>query len=312
MASGIALVAVGSAALTGCAGASADDSTAVAMRTVDSEFGEVSLPVDPQNALGFYTTDVDMLITLGIPLADRQPIRGDGYSAFPSFFPQEQLAGVETFANYPEYNYEAVLTTQPDLILNGLGYDAEAVERLAQIAPTYSINAFTGADWRVTFKTIAEALDRVDEYEAWTATYQARVDEVKAKIAAAGISPVVAPVAYSDGQINTSCYGVACLVFADLGLTILPAADSTEGTDYSLEQLDQLADIDVAFSTSTPEGIAAGEDPFAELAGNTVWKQLPFVANDQIHLHDLEMIYGSPSGQMAFLDVVEQALVPQG
>jgi len=306
----VAVLAAGAIALSGCASASADGTSDAQMRTVDSEFGEVSLPVDPQKALGFYTTDVDILITLGIPLADRQPIRGEGYAEFPSFFPQEELEGVETFANFPDYNYEEVLKTAPDLILNGLGYDDEAVERLPEIAPTYSINAFTGADWRETFKTVAEALDRVDEYEAWTATYQARVDEVKAKIATAGISPTVAPVSYSEGEINVSCYGVACLVFRDLGLTILPAADSTDGTNYSLEQLDQLQDVDVAFSTSTPEGIAAGEDPFAELAGNSVWNQLPFVANDQIHLHDLEMIYGSPSGQMAFLDVVEQALVP--
>ena len=28
-----------------------------------------------------------------------------------------------TFENYPEFNFEKILAAQPDLILNGLGYD---------------------------------------------------------------------------------------------------------------------------------------------------------------------------------------------
>lgn len=301
---------IGALALSGCSAAGADTSSAAAMRTVDSEFGEVSLPVDPQQALGFYTTDVDILVTLGIPLAASQPIRGDGYDGYPEFFPSE-VDEVTTFANFPDYNYEAVLQAQPDVILNGLGYDAEAVERLPEIAPTYSINAFADPDWRVTFKTIAEAFDRVDEYEAWMAAYQARIDEVKAGLAAAGVQPVVAPISSNDGAVNVSCYGVPCLVFRDLGLTILPIADSYDGTTLSLEQLDQLSSVDAVFTSATPADVAAGTDPFAELAGNTVWNQLPFITEQQVFTHDLEMLYGSPSGQMAFLDVVEQALLPQ-
>ncbi|HXH32949.1 MAG TPA: ABC transporter substrate-binding protein [Plantibacter sp.] len=307
---GLALSVSAALALTGCSSASAGSSTGTAMRTVDSQFGEVAIPVDPHKALGFYTTDVDILVTLDIPLADSQPIRGEGYDGFPAFFPAE-VDDVETFANFPDYNYEAVLNAQPDFILNGLGYDAEAVERLPAIAPTYSIDAFADPDWRVTFKTVAEALDRMDEHDAWTERYQARIDEVKAELAAAELSPVVAPIGEVDGEINVSCYGVPCLVFRDLGLTILPIADSHDGTTLSLEQLDQLSDLDVVFTTGTPEDVAAGSDPFAALAANTVWNQLPFIQNEQVFTHDLEMIYGSPSGQMAFLDVVEQALVPQ-
>ena len=58
---------------------------------MQTDFGTVTLPTDPQAALGMYTTDIDMLITLGIPLAASQPIRG-GYTHYPSFFPQAELA----------------------------------------------------------------------------------------------------------------------------------------------------------------------------------------------------------------------------
>lgn len=311
-----ALAATLSAALllTACGSSDAADSqetaTESATRTVESDFGEVTLPTDPQAALGMYTTDVDILITLGIPLAASQPIRGDSYTTFPEFFPQDALAGVTTFANFPEYNFEAILAAQPDLILNGLGYDDEVVEKLPTIAPTYSINSFDGSDWREKFEQVAIALDRTAEHDAWLSDYEAKVADVKERLDAADIHPVVAPVGYYDGTVGVSCYGVPCLVFADLGLEISPLA-TTEGTSLSLEQVEQLDGIDVAFRSTEPgeSGVEQDEATLAELAQNPLWNELPFVANDQYFPYDMEMVYGSPSGQTAFLEVVEKALL---
>ncbi|MFF3065356.1 ABC transporter substrate-binding protein [Oerskovia sp. NPDC057915] len=280
-------------------------------RTVDSAFGETTIPTDPQAALGVYTTDLDMLITLGIPLADSQPIRSQGYTTFPSFFDQKALEGIKTFENFPEYNYEEILAAEPDVILNGLGYDDELVTKLPDIAPTYSFNGFDGRDWRESFAEVAKAFDKVAEHDAWTAKYQAKVDDVKARLAAAGIDPVVGPVGYGDGEVITSCYGTPCLVFKDLGLRITPLVEPEEGTTLGTEQLEQLAGIDWVFTSTAPDE-KTGEltDPFAELAGNGLWTSLPFVANGNVAVHDMEMIYGSPSGQYAFLEVVEKALLP--
>lgn len=280
-------------------------------RTVDSAFGETTIPTDPQAALGVYTTDLDMLITLGIPLADSQPIRSQGYTTFPSFFDQKALEGIKTFENFPEYNYEEILAAKPDVILNGLGYDDELVTKLPDIAPTYSFDGFDGRDWRESFAEVAKAFDKVVEHDAWTAKYQAKVEDVKARLAAAGIDPVVGPVGYGDGEVITSCYGTPCLVFKDLGLKITPLVEPEEGTTLGTEQLEQLAGIDWVFTSTAPDE-KTGEltDPFAELAGNGLWTSLPFVANGNIAVHDMEMIYGSPSGQYAFLEVVEKALLP--
>ena len=56
-----------------------------ATMTVESAFGSVELPTEPQRALGMYTTDVDILDRpWASQLADQQPIRGDGYTTFPS------------------------------------------------------------------------------------------------------------------------------------------------------------------------------------------------------------------------------------
>jgi len=302
-------VVAAAALLAGCASSSADTPAAAATREVQTEFGPVTLPTDPQAALGMYTTDIDMLITLGIPLAASQPIRG-GYTEYPAFFPQQELADVTTFENYPEFNFEKILQAQPDLILNGLGYEPDVVKRLPEIAPTFSIDMFDGSDWREKFITIAQAFDRVPQQQAWTAAYDARIAEVKEKLAAAGVSPVVGGVGYWEGKVSVDCYGVPCLVFRDLGLTITPLADG-EGSQLSSEQVDQLAGVELAFMSvgEGAEGQAQLDADLAELGKNALWASLPFVTANAIHRYDMEMVYGSPSGQMAFLDEVEQALL---
>lgn len=310
----IAAAAVVCLSLVACSSGSAatpdGSGSSAQLRTVETEFGPVDLPTDPQAALGFYTTDIDILITLGIPLASSQPIRGDGYTEFPAFFPQDALAGIETFANYPEYNFEAVLAADPDLILNGLGYDEETVTKLPEIAPTFSVNAFDGRDWREIFRETATALDRTEEAEAWFTAYEEKLADVKARLDAAGIDPVVAPVGYWDGNISVSCYGVPCLVFEDLGLEISPLTEG-DGATLGLEQLDQLRGVDVAFRSYVPgpDGEAEDAATLTELAKNSVWASLPFVADDAYHRFDMEMFYGSPSGHWAFLEVVEEALL---
>ncbi|HEY0215624.1 MAG TPA: ABC transporter substrate-binding protein [Cellulomonas sp.] len=309
----VALTLASALLLAACSsGSGSGDETAAAAEpatiTVEDMTGEVTIPAEPTAALGMYTTDVDILITLGIQLAGTQPVRDEGYSTFPSFFPQEELEGVQTFTNFPEYNYEAILAAQPDFILNGLGYDAEVVTKLPEIAPTFSFNGFDGRDWREIFHETAIQLGREDKYQEWTDAYDARVAEIRAELDARDIHPVVGPVDYWDGQVTVSCYGVPCLVLADLGLEISPLS-TVEGTSLSPEQLSQLSDIDVFVSSTTPNEDGTFDDVFAPVADNPLWQALPAVQNKQIYTGDLEMLYGSPSGQMAYLEFVADSLL---
>ena len=83
-----------------------------------------------------------------------------------------------------------------------------------------------------------------------------------------------------------------------------------QGTQLSLEQLDKLKGIHEVFTS-----VGVGEDrPLLQtsdkLNASSVWKDLRFVKDDQITGFNMEMVYGSPSGQMALVDVVEKALLP--
>ena len=282
-------------------------------RSVKSNYGTVQLPASPKAALGMYTTDVDMLIWLRFPLAKSQPIRGDsGYRTFPCFFPYDQLEGLKTFANFPDFDYEGVLAAKPDFILNGLGYDKKVVQRLPQIAPTYSVDAFDGVSWQTHFEQTAKALGREQYYQEWRALYDKRLAEVKSAIGdTAGLT--VTPAGWYEGKVNAGCYaGVECQVFEDLGLTVAPVAlaNKRQGESLSGEQVGKLSDVDYVFTTKSLG--AAGQKEFdtglAEIGKNALWRELPFVKNKHIVTYEMEMTYGSPSGQLAFLDVVEKAL----
>lgn len=297
-------------ALSACSSEPGPDNPSGETMTVESNFGTVELPTEPKAALGMYTTDVDILIHLGVPLAKDQPIRGDsGYTTFPRFFPQEELEGVTPFANYPEFSYEKIAAANPDFILNGLGYEPDVVERLPEIAPTYSIDAFDGKPWTEHFKRIATDLGREDRYEQWVEKYDRRVAEIKAELEKRDISPLVASLNFYQGQIAVDCYGLPCLVFKDLGLEVTPLATaSDEGTSLSLEELEQLSGIEFAVSSIG----AGGEDSIYgidELNANPIWTNLPIVRNKTIYNYELEMVYGSPSGQMAFLEFLADSLL---
>ncbi|MEV4735054.1 MULTISPECIES: ABC transporter substrate-binding protein [unclassified Microbacterium] len=302
--------------LTSCAGASASGSAAGDTVEVTTPAGaEIAMPAEPKAALGFYTTDLDILITLGFDLAGTQPIRDD-FTSFPDFFPQEELEGLDTFGNFPEFNLEAVLDAEPDFILSGLGYEKDLDGQLQKIAPTYTYNAFDGGDWRDAVAQTAKDLGREDEWQAWVDRYEARVADIRARLEAADIHPVVADMGYWDGQVTVSCYGVPCLVFADLGLEMAPLMNATDeglpaSDDYaelSPEQLGQLEGIDVVFTGANEDGTVWVETDDA-LKQNALWQSLSFVTDKQYHPYNYEMIYGSPSGQDAFLSVVEKALL---
>jgi iron complex transport system substrate-binding protein len=310
------LAALGAAALLLTSCASAGTGTASSATTeVETPAGvTIDMPIDPQAALGFYTTDVDMLIALGIPLAPTQPVRDD-FSTFPDFFPQEELAGLDTFGNYPEFNLEKVLEVGPDFILNGLGYEEDLDADLQKIAPTYTYNAFDGADWRDSFAKLAADLGREEQHQAWVDSYEARVAEIRAELDEKGLDPVVADMSFWEGEVGLSTYGVPALVYSDLGLSVSPLMESDEaglpagdGTTLSLEQLGDLSGIDVVFAPVNEDGSGIiGEEE--ALAQNALWTELGFVKNDRIYGYNYEMSYGSPSGQSAFLEIVAKALL---
>ncbi|AHW63548.1 Putative ABC-type Fe3+-hydroxamate transporter, substrate-binding lipoprotein [Corynebacterium glyciniphilum AJ 3170] len=286
-------------------------STQGGIHTTDPLGHAVDLEHEPTAAMGFYTTDVDILATLGIPLASTQPVR-DGYDSFPSYFPQDALKNVtDTFVNYPEVNYEAVADAAPDFILNGIGGLEEAHDKLSAVASTYSNNSFDGEPWLRHFERTAADLGREEHLTQWKDRYTAATEDFRAKIESSGHGELtVGTLGFYDNKFNVGCYaGLECGVFSDLGLDLM-VEEGDRDLELSMEQIHRLADLDAVW-IGTVQGKtddADFENMMDQLKDNPQWRSLPFVKNNRVFTYDMEMQYGSPSAALAFADRVSQDL----
>lgn len=271
--------------LAACSGSGDTDTTpdstggADGIHTTDPMGHAVDLDHEPTAALGFYTTDVDILATLGFPLASSQPVRDD-YDRLPDYFPAAAHDGVSYFHNYPEFNYEAVAEAAPDFVLNGLGYDDTSHDRLSAIAPTYTTNAFDGESWLPHFEQTAKDLGRQAEFDEWRQDYTDAGKDAAEAIDKAGLSDLtVAPLNYWGDKIQVGCYaGLECGVFENIGLTVDPGSRDSE-VGLSMEQLDRLKDIDAVWIPTSRGETDDLNLMLDALKDNRQWAELPFLTS---------------------------------
>jgi iron complex transport system substrate-binding protein len=275
---------------------------------VDGTGTEVEVPANPQRVFGMYTTDLDYALALGLSVAPTQAIR-TGSVGLPEFFEYEEVADLEFFVNYPEYNWEAIAAAEPDLILNGLGFEGGPdTDLLDDIAPTYTFDGF-GGDWREDFTAIAEAFGRQPEAEAMLAEIAARTDELRPLVEAHD-EPLVMAYGYYEPDGSGGFYGpqrdqLQPVVFHDLGIETTAAATEPWSV-VAQEQMGLLADCDIillAVETSERSDVlldAVRADP--------IWSALPAVAEGRVFTVNNELSYSSPSAHLEFLDVLEDAL----
>lgn len=193
----------------------------------------------------------------------------------------------ETYANaaaeaavvgdFLEVDYEAILATDPDLIVRSIDTDEETYDRLSQIAPTVVIS-FQGRSLTDVTASVGEALGRSDQATALIESY----DEEAARLAdahASALEDLTFALVTPTGDGQWWLYGPGwtdLTVLTHAGLRLAPPADTmTEQTaTYSMEELDLLAEADVILLDSYSDN--------AELESSALWAGLPAVTGDRV------------------------------
>lgn len=277
-------------------------------RTITDPAGnEVEVPAEVHAVFGMYTTDLDYALALGLEPARTQAIRG-GSVGLPYFLPADQIEGLETIVNYPTFEYEKIAAIGPDLILNGLGYEGGPdVNALQAIAPTYTFNGFAG-DWREDLTAMGTAFGRGAEAQQFLDRIDARTAEVKAVVDALDEPPTILVGWYDPkdaGFSGPQLDNLSGLVFHDLGIAT-PALVTDTWTTVSRERIPELSDADViVLAVETVDDI---ETELTRAREDTIWHQLPAVAEDRIMGISNELSYASPHAHLEFLNQVEKAL----
>lgn len=148
-------------------------------RTIETTFGAVEIPVQPQRIVTTHYIATQPLVELGVvPIG-----QGKIDQANTTFW--ETLKDVPFVSEGVEVNIEQVAALQPDLIFTMNLVDEQQLVQLREIAPVIVIG-IRGADrsnWQNRVHQIADAVNKLPEFNALDTKLAERQEQIKATYA---------------------------------------------------------------------------------------------------------------------------------
>ncbi|MEW1987966.1 iron-siderophore ABC transporter substrate-binding protein [Brevibacterium casei] len=264
--------------LTACSGGGSTPEETAGGATVDTKFGAVEVPADPQRVVALGWGDAETALALGVQpvgASDWVEFGGSGVGPWAADLyttPPEIIATMEP-------DYEAIAALDPDVILDVKSSgEQERYDRLSEIAPTVGPpeggdNYLTSMDEQVTM--ISEALGKEDEGKK-------QLEDLDAQFAAAREAnpeyegKTVTVTAKTSEGWGAYVKGTERVQFMEnLGFEQSPKIDALKAEGFSApvseEKLDELdADLLIAFPIYVPD---------TEITDDPGFQRIPAVAD---------------------------------
>lgn len=312
-----ALVAAAAALLLSACGTTEKTATPAAssssasgpVTVTDSRGKQVTLKAPATKVVGLEWGEVEMLVSLGVmPVGVADP---KGYATWVSAAKLD--AGVKDVGTRAEPSVDSIVALQPDLVVMEEGRGGALITQLEKYVPVVVTKGSDAADnlgrLRSDLNMIAQAVGKSAEAQKLLADLDAAIADGKKKIADAGAAG--RPFAFADGwkegsTISIRMFGQGSFVSQlgiQLGLTNAWTGKTDEvwGLGQSdVEGMTVLKDPNVHFFYNASDG----DDVFADgLAGNAIWKSLPFVKQGNLHrMPDGIWTFGGPLSAKQFID----------
>ncbi|WP_256107606.1 iron-siderophore ABC transporter substrate-binding protein [Streptomyces sp. ODS05-4] len=290
------------------------DKPAEKINLTDAKGAKVTLDGPAKKVVATEWNVVEALVSLGVDPAGVSDVKG--YQAWGSTVPLKNEP--KDVGTRGEPSMDTIAALSPDLIVATTDLPPAAVKQLRKVAPVLEIRPADAADqvgrMKGNLDLIAQATGRTEQAETVKKSYDDKVAEGRKALADAGLAGK--PIAFADGyaasnQVSIRPFTSGSLIGSvneELGLK--NAWKMAGDKDYGLaatdvEGLTAVGDVPFAYISNDAEG-----DPFAkDLAGNGVWKSLPFVKNDKVHkLPDGIWMFGGPKSMEAYVDALVSAL----
>lgn len=296
-----ALVALAAAACSGTADARDTDGTAAAPaaaqdgvwpRTVSHELGETEIPQEPVRIVSTSITLTGILLSIDAPVvgsAATTPAPSNQDTGFFDWWADVAVErGVEVLYQNIEYDEEAVIAADPDLIVvatTGADSTADQYDALSAIAPTVAVD-YSSATWQDIALELGAATGLEDEAKATVEEFDAHV----AKVADAITVPdgtVNAVVFHGDGKDTAFAKpdGSHGTLLRSLGFDVVGADDALDTaeqarTDFAFVSLENT----VGALTGDSVFILSGDQEQADaLLAEPVLANAPAVRSRQVH-----------------------------
>ena len=293
-----AFAAIAAVALTGCAGSTSPDAASDAApaapaasdafpTSITHALGTTTIDAQPERVATIAWGNQDVALALGVvPVGVANQVWSWTGATEPGLYEWTtdaiEALGGETPTIYDETDgiaFEAVADTAPQVILGALsGLSAEDYATLSDIAPTVAYPEIPWyTSWRDQITYNAQALGLADEGDALIADIEQQIADATADAGFEGKSAAffyASPADLSTISIYTGGDARTALL-ADLGfdlpqVAIDAMADGAFYQDFSAENADRLADVDVIVTYG-------GEDLLPALQADPLWSTLPAV-----------------------------------
>lgn len=263
--------------LTACSGGGGDQEAAPGA-TVDTKFGAVEVPAEPQRVVALGWGDAETALALGVQpvgASDWVEFGGSGVGPWAEKLYDKAPEIIATM----EPDYEAIAALDPDLILDVKSSgEQQRYDRLSEIAPTVGPpkggdNYLTSMDDQVTM--ISEALGKEDEGKKQLSDLDAQFAAAREANPEFQGKTVTVAAKTSEGW-GAYVKGTERVQFMEnLGFTQSPKIDALKAEGFSApvseEKLGDLdADLLVAFPIYVPD---------SEVTEDPGFKRIPAVAD---------------------------------
>jgi iron complex transport system substrate-binding protein len=323
----VATAALTAAALAACgttedpAGAAGAPSSSPAVTSgpvnVTDERGTVHLDAPATKVVSLEWGLTENLLALGVTPIGEADVKG--YNTWDRSAPLD--ASTPDVGQRGEPSLDAIVALHPDLVVTTTDLPSNVIAQIAKQVPVLALRGSDAADpigyMRRTVDTLAQATGTGAQAKAVLAGYDAKVAAGKEALAKAGKTG--APFTMADGWLDSGNVSVRMYttgsflgaVASDLGLKNqwTGAGDKDYGlATTDVEGLTKITDPKTHFIYAAND--ADGGDAFTQgLAGNAIWKKLPFVAAGNVHrIPDGIWMFGGPLSAEAYVDAVVDAL----
>jgi iron complex transport system substrate-binding protein len=219
-----------------------------------------------------------------------------------------------------EPSVDAIVALKPDLVVTTTDLPDNVITQLAKQTPVLTLRGSDGADplgyMRKTVTMLAQATGTQAQGTKLLADFDAKIAAGKDALAKAGKTG--APFVMADGWVDAGTVSLRFFTpqsfFGAIGAQLGLQSQWTTGgdKDYGLAESDVEGLTKITDPKTTFVYIANdtdGGDFTTSLAGNAVWKQLPFVKANQVErLPDGIWMFGGPASAGAYVDALVAAL----
>jgi ferric hydroxamate transport system substrate-binding protein len=316
-----ALLAAAAFVLTACGTSepatsdAAAETSAQPVSVTDARGKKLDLEAPATKVVGMEWGAIENLITLGV-----MPVGVADVKGYTNWVTAAKLdASAKDVGTRGESSVDAIAALSPDLVVTTTDESANSIAQLEKIAPVLVIRGADAANAIPQMKTnlelIGSAVGKADQAKQINADFDKKVAEAKQKIADAGKAGE--NFTMSDGYKQGSTISIRMYTTGSLLGAVLTEMGLKNGWTGAGDKDYGLAQTDLEGLTKVRGGNflyiandADGGDVFGgDLAGNAIWKNLPFVkAGDTHRLPDGIWMFGGPKSTEQFIDAAVQAV----